>query len=90
MKVAQKRATLIQNCHGFSIIEPKFSSFMSSRVAAPSNPTTAGRSPLKTFCTGSVFMYFMNILLIRIMRMSDGSTKAKVAVADPRMAMGMP
>ncbi len=34
-------------------------------------------------------MYFMNILLMTIIRMSDGSTKAKVAVAEPRMAMGM-
>ena len=40
--VAMKRATLIQNCQGFSTGEEKFSVLQSSSVAAASRPTTAG------------------------------------------------
>ena len=46
--VATKRAMLIQNCHGFSLIDEKFSLFISKSVAARRSPTTAGRSPVKT------------------------------------------
>ena len=86
--VAAKSAVLIQNCHGFCDGVEKLSDVMSSSVAAPSSPTTAGRNPMKTDCTTEVFMYFINILLIRIIRMSDGSTRANVAVMLPSMAIG--
>lgn len=89
MKVATNRETLIQNCHGLLVIDPKLSWFMSKRVAAARSPTTAGRKPAKTFCTGAAFMYFVNILLIRIMMMSDGRAMAIVAVTEPRMAIGI-
>ena len=85
--VAMKRAMLIQNCQGFSIGVEKFSLLQSSNVAAARRPTTAGRRPVKTDCTNGVFMYFMNILLIRIIRISEGSTSAKVAVAEPSVAI---
>lgn len=84
------KAILIQNCHGFPTIEPKFSSFISSRVAAAKRPTTAGLSPLKIFCTGSVFIYFINILLMSIMRTREGSTKAVVATTEPKTDIHMP
>ena len=35
-------------------------------------------------------MYFMNILLISIISISEGSTRAKVAVAEPRIAIVWP
>ena len=75
----------MQNCQGFSIGVEKFSLLQSSNVAAASNPTTAGRRPVNIDCTSGVFMYFINILLISIISTNDGSTKAKVAVAEPRI-----
>ena len=84
-----KRKQLIQNCHGLVLGVEKFSGVINISVAAASKPTTAGRNPVKTLFTNGVFMYFMNILLIRIMRINEGSTKAKVAVILPKMAMGV-
>ena len=84
------RAQLMKNCHGFSIGVEKFSLLQSSKVAAARSPTTAGRSPIKIDCTRWVFIYFMNILLMSIIKISDGSTKAKVEVAEPRMAIILP
>ena len=55
-KVAAKSITLIQNCQGLTLGEEKFSSLMSSSVAAAKRPTTAGRRPAKALCTGRVFM----------------------------------
>ena len=88
--VEASRAQLIQNCQGFSEGVEKFSLLQSNRVAAANKPTTAGRRPLNTDCTSGVFMYFINILLIRIIKMSEGSTSAKVAVTLPRMAIVLP
>ena len=51
-----KSITLIQNCQGLTLGEEKFSSLMSSSVAAARRPTTAGRRPAKALCTGRVFM----------------------------------
>ena len=85
-----KRAQLMKNCQGFPIGVEKFSALQSSRVAAANRPTTAGRRPAKMERTGRVFMYFINRRLMRIIRMSDGNTKASVAVAEPRMAISSP
>ena len=82
-----KRATLIQKRHGSVVGVPKFSGVMSINVAAPSKPTTAGRSPRNTFFTVGLSMNFRNILLIIIISMSDGSTNANVAVALPSIAI---
>ena len=90
MKVATKRAQLIQNCHGLTEGRLKFSGVISNNVAAPRRPTTAGRSPLKIDCTAGVFIYFRNIRLMSIMRMNDGSTRANVAVALPRIDIMLP
>lgn len=68
----------------------KFSLVQRSRVAAANRPTTAGRKPMNTDCTICVFMYFINILLMSSIRISEGSTKAKVDVADPRIASRVP
>ena len=65
----------------------KFSLLQSNRVAAASNPTTAGRRPVNMDCTNGVFIYFMNILLIRIINIREGNTSAKVAVTEPRIAI---
>ena len=85
--VEMKRAMLIQNCQGCSAGVLKFSGVISNKAAAARSPTTAGRSPEKILCTKGVSMYFMNILLIKIIRMKEGSTRAKVAVALPKTAM---
>ena len=44
-KVAAKRKQLIQNRHGFTDGALKFSGESNNKVAAPSNPTTAGLNP---------------------------------------------
>ena len=85
--VAANRAQLIKNCQGFVVGVEKFSALQSNRVAAAKRPTTAGRKPVNTDCTRWVFIYFINILLIRIIKMSEGSTRAKVAVAEPKTAI---
>ena len=82
------RKQLIQNCQRFSVGVLKFSRVHNNKVAAANNPTTAGRNPWKTEVTVRVCMYFMNILLMSIIRMSEGSTSAKVAVVEPRIAIG--
>ena len=82
-KVATKRKTLIQNCHGFTAGVLKFSSLISSKVAAPNNPTTAGRNPIMMLCTVGVLTYFRNTRAMAIINISEGSTKAKVATALP-------
>ena len=85
--VNMNRATLIQNCQGFSSGAEKFSRVISSSVAAPSSPTTAGRSPAKTDCTTDVLIYLMNSRLMRIMRTTDGNISANVASALPTIDM---
>ena len=87
IKVTRNKTTLTENCQTDSVGEPKFSLLQSSRVAAPNNPTTAGRNPVKIDLTVRVFIYFINILLMSIIRMSEGSTRAKVAVALPNTAI---
>ena len=67
----------------------KFSCVHNNRVAAASRPTTAGRRAVKTLVTVRVCIYFMNILLMRIIRISEGKTSAKVAVALPSTAIGI-
>jgi hypothetical protein len=68
----------------------KFSPLQSISVAAASNPTTAGRKPSNTFRTTSVLIYFINIFDINIIKMNEGNTNEKVAVAEPSIAIGMP
>ena len=80
----------MENCHGFSAHEEKFSLSMSISVAAASKPTTPGRSPKKMCWTTGVFMYFMNIRAMTIIMMNDGSTSAKVATAEPSVDIIMP
>ena len=63
---------------------------MSNKAAAANRPTTAGRRPPKMLFTVGVFMYFRNILAMRIMRMNEGSTRAKVAVQLPSTAIVSP
>ena len=66
-----------------SVGEPKFSTFISTRAAEASSPTTAGRSPLNTDSTTGCFWYFKKNLLMVSIRMNDGNTTANVAnVAD--------
>ena len=89
MNVAMNKKQLIPNCQGLCLGVEKFSGVINSNVAAANSPTTAGRSPMNTLFTSRVCMYFMNILLMRIIRMSEGNTSANVAVADPSIAMGM-
>lgn len=88
-KAATKRNRLTQNCHAFSVGVEKLSRVHNNKVAAASKPTTAGRNPMNTDCTVGVCMYFMNILLMSTIRISDGSTKAMVEMKDPSTAMGM-
>ena len=64
---------------------PKFSAVINRRAAAANRPTTAGRKPWKTASTIGCFWYFRKNLLMAIIRMNDGSTTAKVAVAEPRI-----
>ena len=85
--VATNKPTLIQNCHGFTFGVEKFSSFISKSVAAASRPTTTGRKAVKMFCTSGVSIYFMTILLMSIIKMSEGKTKANVAVNEPNTAI---
>ena len=80
----------MQNCHGSSLGVLKFSRVHNNKVAAASRPTTAGRRPRNTDVTVGVCMYFMNIMLMSTISISEGSTSANVAVIDPRMARGMP
>ena len=86
INVATKRKTLIQNRQASSFGVEKFSLVHSSNVAAAKSPTTAGRSPAKTLCTVGCFMYLMKSFEMRIIRMSDGSTSAKVDTQEPRTA----
>ncbi len=87
--VAANNAQLIQNCQGFSVGVEKFSLLQRSRVAAAKSPTTAGRKPVKMEVTVWVCMYRMNILLIKTIKINEGNTNAKVAVAEPKMAIGI-
>ena len=89
-KVAMKSAMLIQKCHGLMSGDEKFSFVISSKAAAASNPTTAGRKPINTLCTVGVCIYFINIRLINIISMSEGSTSAMVATTLPSTAMPPP
>ena len=84
MKVAAKRKRLMKNCQGLTSGVEKLSPLQSIRVAAASKPTTAGCRPLKTDFTTGVSIYFMNILLIRIISINDGRTNAKVAMKLPK------
>ena len=86
MKALMKRKQLTKNCQASSLGEEKLSAVHNNKVAAANNPTTAGRNPLKMLSTEWVCMYFINILLISIIKISEGSTSAKVATADPRIA----
>ena len=86
INVAMKSATEIKNCQGWSR-SLKFSADSSNKVAAANRPTTAGRNPRKRLCTMWVCMYFMNILLIKIISVTEGNTSANVAVALPSMDM---
>ena len=86
--VATSKNTLTPNCHGLAVGVEKFSGVINKRVAAARSPTTAGLKPVNTDCTMCVFIYFINILLIRTISISDGSTNANVAVAEPSIAMG--
>lgn len=88
--MAAKRAILMQNCHGLSEKEPKFSFVRSNKVAAASKPTTVGRKPMKMLCTIGVFIYFINILLMSTINTNDGNTRAKVAVNEPSTANASP
>ena len=88
-KAATNRKQLMQNCQGSAEGVEKLSGVINNRVAAASRPTTAGRKPRKTDSTAWWCMYFMNILLMSIIRINEGNTKAKVAVAEPRMAIGI-
>ena len=85
MKAKAKMAMLIQNCQGQMLGVEKFSFVQSRRVAAANRPTTAGRRAAKMFWTVAVFIYLRNMRAMRIIRMSEGSTKAKVATHEPKM-----
>lgn len=78
-------ATDTQKRYGDSFMDEKFSLLHNISVAAASNPTTAGRSPRKIFCMTGECMCFKNILHINIMSMSEGNTRANVAVRLPMM-----
>ena len=80
---------LMPNCHASSWGVEKFSGVISNKVAAPNSPTTAGRSPLNMLSIRGWCIYRINSLLMSIISISDGSTSAKVAVTEPRMAIGM-
>ena len=86
-KVAAKMATLIQNRQGLVVIDEKLSPFIKRSVAAASNPTTAGRNPSNILCTMGELTYLRNILLMRIIKTSDGNTNANVAITEPRTAI---
>ena len=88
MKAAPKSRQLTMNCHQSVVGVEKLSAVHNNKVAAANSPTTAGRRPRKTLSTLRWCMNFINILLIRIIRISEGSTRAKVATAEPRMPMG--
>ena len=77
----------MKNCQTLTVGAEKFSLLHNSKVAAASRPTTTGRRPAKTDCTTGVFMYLRNILLIRIISISEGRMMAKVAVILPRTAI---
>ena len=79
----------MQNCQRFSLGVLKFSRVHNNNVAAANKPTTAGRKPRNTLSTEWWCMKRINILAMSIIKMSEGSTSAKVAVAEPRMDMGM-
>ena len=87
MKHEMKSATLIQKRQGSDVGVPKFSGVISISVAAPSSPTTAGRSPRNTLLTVGVSINLRNILLMSIINISDGNTNANVAVALPNIAI---
>ena len=87
IKVAKKRKRLTPNCQGLISGEEKFSTSQSRSVAAARRPTTAGRRPMKTLWTAGVRIYFINMRLMRTIRMKLGRTRAKVAVALPSTAI---
>ena len=89
-KVATKSETLTQKVQGSVCMLPKFSLLQSSKVAAANKPTTTGRRPAKILCITTVCMYFMNMRLMRIIRMNEGNTSAKVAMHEPAMAKVLP
>ena len=79
----------MQNCQRFSFGVLKLSRVHNNNVAAANKPTTVGRKALNTLSTVRVCIYFMNILLMSIIRISEGRTNAKVAVALPKTAIGI-
>ena len=88
MNAAMNSRQLTMNCHQSVVGVEKLSAVHNNKVAAASSPTTAGRRPWKTLSTLWWYMYFMNILLMRIIRINEGSTSAKVATAYPNTPMG--
>ena len=80
--VAINNPILIQNVHGSEGVE-KFSGVISNRVAAARSPTTAGLKPENTSCIIGESIYFINILLIRIINTNEGRIIATVAVSEP-------
>ena len=89
MNAAMNKKQLMKNCQGLSVGVEKFSRVHNNNVAAANNPTTVGRRVVKTLSTVLVCIYFMNILLMRIISISEGKTNAKVAVALPNTARGI-
>ena len=88
MNAATNSRQLTMNCHQSVVGVEKLSAVHNNKVAAANSPTTAGRSPWKTLSTERWCMNFINILLISIIRISEGSTSAKVATAEPKIPMG--
>ena len=84
--VAANKPMLIQKVHGSEGVE-KFSGVISNNVAAARSPTTAGLKPEKTSCIIGESMYFINILLIKIIKINDGKIIAIVAVSEPMTAV---
>ena len=74
----------MQKYHGSAGVE-KFSLSNSRSAAAARRPTTAGRRPRKMFWTVSDFIYFISIFDMSIISISDGRTRANVAVRLPSM-----
>ena len=85
MKAKQNKRMLRQKRQGFSLMELKFSLFISSKAAARIRPTTAGRKPLKTLSTAGSFLCFRRNLLTSNIKMKLGSTTANVAIKLPKM-----
>ena len=85
MNVAANMNTLIQNCQGLMLIDEKFSRFIISKAAAAMSPTMEGRRPDIMLCICGELMYRINRRQMRIIIMNEGSMRAKVAVALPRV-----